>query len=142
MRPIKLTTIAATILGSAIAFSPLPVQATEGGIELKGLVLDDVARQGPEMIEASGREHWLKVIEFVGAVPIATFSRMDESFAGFCQKPVTKDQVIVAVADQVSAFNKKLSDDRVEWKSARALSESFKVIIYQAAVKNCLTILR
>ena len=135
MRPIKLTTIAATILGSAIALSSLPAQATEGGKALRRETLSMVkTKAAREPLESP---HWSRVERVIADTPDDAFDQIDFAFADLCSRPTTKDQVSHIIVTHILQYNKKLSDERVEWQKARALSEAVSTTLAMSSFRNC-----
>ena len=135
MRLVKLTTIVATILGSAIAFSSLPAHATEGGRILREKTVAMVGRRAAA--STTDTAHWARVQTVIDETPSEAFDMIDLEFAGLCSRPITRKEVIDTAVEQTLLYDKKLSSERVEWKRARALSEAVSITVFQSAIKNC-----
>lgn len=135
MRLAKLTTIAAAILGSAIALSALPAYATEGGKILREKTIAMIARKAAASVADTA--HWSRVQTVINETPDEAFDMIDFAFTGLCSRPITKKEVMDAAIQQTLLYDQKLSNERVEWKRARALSEAVSITVFQSAIKNC-----
>jgi hypothetical protein len=135
MRLVKLTTIAAAIMGSAIALSSLPAYATEGGKALRRETLSMIKIKAAR--STTDTAHWFRVEKVINETPDDAFDQIDFAFADLCSRPITKNQVNDIVVDHMLMHDKKLSDQRVEWKLARALSEAVSTTLIMSSLRNC-----